>query len=102
MFLSPWHHLLDKGYCVYADNFYCSPEAALALIEKKTDLVGTVRVNRKGVPKDIVNKSWRKMHVQSTVGGKGKMGFMKWSDKLDVRLLSTKHELGCTEEPKTH
>lgn len=29
--------LLDKGYSVYADNFYCSPELALALTEKSTD-----------------------------------------------------------------
>lgn len=37
--------LLDKSYCIYADNFYCSLEAAAAMNDRKTDIVGSVRKN---------------------------------------------------------
>ncbi|XP_014676879.1 PREDICTED: piggyBac transposable element-derived protein 4-like [Priapulus caudatus] len=40
--------LLDKGYKIYMDNFYSSPELAQILVDRNTDAVGTLRLNRKG------------------------------------------------------
>lgn len=89
--------LLGKGYCVYADNFYCSPESALALHKHNTDIVGTVRSNRKGLPKDILKKKLNKNELTATCEKNGKMMFVKWADKRDVTLLSSKHELEYTQ-----
>lgn len=69
--LSLMKNLLDKGYCIYADNFYCSPQAAMALHEKKTDLVGTVRKNRKGLPKTVVSTKLKKNEVVASIENTG-------------------------------
>jgi len=45
--------LLDRGRVLYMDNFYNSPELATKLYECTTHVVGTLRLNRKGVPKDL-------------------------------------------------
>ncbi|KAM7281296.1 piggyBac transposable element-derived protein 4-like, partial [Ixodes scapularis] len=48
--LSLMSPLLDKGYCVTVDNYYNSPELVEALLERKTDVYGTARSGRKGMP----------------------------------------------------
>ena len=45
--------LLGKGYQLYMDNYYTSPELFLDLLDKNTHAVGTVRMNRKFMPKDL-------------------------------------------------
>lgn len=46
-----------KGYQVYTDNFYTSPQLVDYLYGRNTYLCGTVRTNRKGYPKDLVQTS---------------------------------------------
>ena len=41
---------LDKGYHVYTDNFYTSPQLAKYLHERHTHICGTIRPNRKDFP----------------------------------------------------
>ena len=43
--------LLDRGHALYVDNFYTSVPLAKALLNRKTLLCGTVRKNRKHLPK---------------------------------------------------
>jgi hypothetical protein len=43
--------LLLKGYTVYLDNYYCSPELFEELDLLNTYACGTVRTNRKRMPK---------------------------------------------------
>ena len=45
--------LLDMGYNVYVDNWYSSPELFTKLVEAKTNVCVTVRLNRKHMPKDL-------------------------------------------------
>ncbi|RXG61555.1 PiggyBac transposable element-derived protein 4 [Armadillidium vulgare] len=45
-FLEKYHHL-------YTDNFYTTPKLYRYLKEHKTSATGTVRSNRKGMPKDF-------------------------------------------------
>jgi len=46
------HNLLDKGYCLYLDNWwYTSPKLDDNLCTTKTDVVGTIRANKKRVPR---------------------------------------------------
>jgi hypothetical protein len=39
------HNLLDKGYCLYRDNWYTSPKLEDNLCTRKIDVVGTIRAN---------------------------------------------------------
>ncbi|EFA01473.1 PiggyBac transposable element-derived protein 4-like Protein [Tribolium castaneum] len=42
---------LDKGHNLYIDNWHSSPELALHLYQHKTNVCGTVRTNRRHMPK---------------------------------------------------
>ena len=44
------HDLLDRGYSLYLDNWYTSPNLVDTLCTRKTDVVGTTRTNRKEFP----------------------------------------------------
>ena len=48
--------LFDKGYCLYLDNWYTSPKLVDTLCTRKTDVVGTMRTNRKEFP-DFVKRA---------------------------------------------
>ncbi|KAJ8942909.1 hypothetical protein NQ314_009884 [Rhamnusium bicolor] len=48
--------LLGKGYCLFLDNYYTSPNLVEKLVGKRTDCVGTLRINRQGIPKEIRKK----------------------------------------------
>uniref|UniRef100_A0A914WRT8 PiggyBac transposable element-derived protein domain-containing protein n=1 Tax=Plectus sambesii TaxID=2011161 RepID=A0A914WRT8_9BILA len=43
--------LLDSGRTLYTDNWYTGVPLAKMLLSKETDLVGTIRRNRRGLPK---------------------------------------------------
>ena len=90
--------LLDKGYCLYLDNWYTSPKLVDTLCTRKTDVVGTMRTNRKELP-DFVKKA--KLEKGKTVTAfREKQMIMKWKDKRDVVLVSTFHD-GTMEPVKT-
>ncbi|XP_023228763.1 piggyBac transposable element-derived protein 4-like [Centruroides sculpturatus] len=81
--------LLGKGYCLTTDNYYTSPQLADYLISCQTDLCGTVRTNRKGVPGVIRNKNMEKGEIVAM--RRDKVMILKWQDKSAVALLSTIH-----------
>ena len=45
-----------KGYIVYTDNFYTSPQLGLDLLEKNLYTTGTHCSNRKNVPNEVAVK----------------------------------------------
>ena len=47
-------HLIGKGYCLFLDNWYTSVELVRCLLANKTDCIGTLRKNRKGLPKELL------------------------------------------------
>lgn len=51
---------LDKGRKVFIDNWYNSPKLFLRLLERQTQAAGTVRLDRKGMPKELAKKTKRK------------------------------------------
>jgi len=51
---------LDKGYIVYMDNFYNSVALTKLLTTRKTYVCRTLRNNRKGNPRDVVNRKLKK------------------------------------------
>lgn len=81
--------LLNKGYTLTTDNFYTSPQLADILVANKTDIYGTVRLNRKEMPPAIKDVKLKKGEVVAF--RRGKVMTLRWKDKKDVTLLSTIH-----------
>ena len=78
--------LLEKG------NFYTSYELALSLLENKTHLVGTLRANKKDIPKTVLEAKLKRGELISNEDKNGVV-ILKWKDTHDVRVLTTKHAL---------
>lgn len=82
--------LLDKGYCLYIDNYYSSPSLSDLLCTKLTDCVGTVRMNRKEMPKNVKDAKLKKGEIACAF--RRKTMALKWKDKRDVGILSSIHD----------
>jgi hypothetical protein len=81
---------LDAGRTVCTDNFYTSLHLANQLLDRQTHLIGTLRANRKGLPKSVTTAKLKKGELTGLENSKG-IVVMKWRDKRDVYFLSTKH-----------
>ncbi|CAH1965776.1 unnamed protein product [Acanthoscelides obtectus] len=88
--MSLMSELLDTGRILYTDNYYTSVSLATQLLQRKTHLVGAVRSNRKGNPKEVLNKKLKKHEVMGQESGTG-IVMLKWKDTRDVLLLTTVH-----------
>ncbi|XP_015437540.1 PREDICTED: piggyBac transposable element-derived protein 4-like [Dufourea novaeangliae] len=82
--------LFHQGRTLYIDNFYTSYELAISCLNRKTHVVGTLRNNKKFLPKDILHCKLRKGEMVSKEDDNG-IVVLKWRDTRDVRILSTKH-----------
>jgi hypothetical protein len=80
---------LDKGYTVYMDNYYNSVALTKILSKKKTHVCGTLRSNRKGNPKDVIQRKLKK--GEFICRQNGPVTVCKWRDKRDVLTISNKH-----------
>nr|CAH7726170.1 unnamed protein product [Callosobruchus chinensis] len=90
--------LLNKGHCLFLDNFYSSPDLAQKLAGQRTDCVGTMRINRKGIPVEIKAKKLEK--GESIAMFTKKQMIMKWKDKKDVIMISSIHDNKIVEIEK--
>ncbi|XP_050065151.1 piggyBac transposable element-derived protein 1-like [Aphis gossypii] len=81
---------LDFGRTLYVDNWYTSVSLAHQLLERKTHLVGTLRSNRKYNPDYVVKKKLKKGQVIAQKSS-SKVMVLKFKDKRDLHMLSTKH-----------
>ncbi|XP_042879203.1 piggyBac transposable element-derived protein 4-like isoform X2 [Penaeus japonicus] len=80
--------MLGKGYEVHLDNWYTSPALFHYLQTQSTSAVGTVRPNRKFMPRDMEVKVRGDVDYRSTRTG---MLCLSWMDKRVVTMLSTVH-----------
>jgi hypothetical protein len=81
--------LLDKGYCLYLNNWYTSLKLVDTICSRKTDVVRTVRTNKKDFPDFVKRAPLRK---RETVTPFCEKQMMKWKDKRDVILISVFHD----------
>ena len=81
--------LLGRGHVLYVDNFYTSVSLSEQLLSQKTLLCGTLKKNRKHLPKTVVTKKLKK--GQYIAKRKGRIVVEKWNDKRDVLMLTTCH-----------
>ena len=86
---------LDKDHNIYMDNYYTSSELAEELYFRQTYCCGTVKMNRKDMPKTLAKANIQPL--QSAFLHKGPLLCLKWrgpktkSKKKPVTILSTIH-----------
>lgn len=78
---------LDSGHSLYMDNFYNSYDLAQSLKARGTFCTGTLRKDRKGSPKDVVEFKLKKGETKAAYLNGVVIG--KWRDQRDVFYLST-------------
>lgn len=76
---------LNKGHSLFTDNFYTSPQLAMYLHKKKTNICGTVRKNRKLMPKMDSKLKLGEREGKCT----NKLLTIHWKDRRDVYMLTT-------------
>ncbi|XP_065651019.1 piggyBac transposable element-derived protein 4-like [Hydra vulgaris] len=81
--------LLDVGRCIYLDNWYTSLEICDFLIQRKTDVVGTLRSYRKYLPKDVINAKLKSNERCVAYEQGYQFMVMQWKDKRDVYMITT-------------
>ena len=86
--------LFDKGYIVCTDNWYSSPMLFHHLQSRKTGAIGTVRPNRKCMPRLEVKQKGEVDFKSSNTG----MLALAWKDRKQVTLLSTFHRDATTTD----
>lgn len=80
------HSCIASEYCAIYQ--VASVPLARALLHRKTNLVGTLRMNRKGLPESIRQSKLKKGEVVSRQSKDG-IVVLKWHDKRDVCMLTT-------------
>lgn len=90
--------LLHKGYCLFLDNWYSSPTLYRELFNMKTNVCGTARINRKGMPPKL--KSHLLQKGEAVIFSTKEIAAIKWKDKKDVVMLTTMHDLNFAETGK--
>jgi len=80
--------LENKGHRLYTDNYYTSVDLALSLMDKQIGLTGTIRSNRKKLPKEVLKKKDVE-RGQILTARSGNILFMRWKDKRDIFMIST-------------
>lgn len=86
--------ILEKGHTLCIDNWYIGINLAEKMLIKKCytniSLIGTLRQNYRGIPQEI---KFRKQKRSELIARENKndITILKWKDKLDVLIFSTKH-----------
>lgn len=81
---------LDCGRTLYVDNWYTSIELAESLNDRQTHLVGTLRPTGNLIQKMSHKKKLKRGEVIS-MRSFSNILVLKWKDKRDLYILSTKH-----------
>ncbi|XP_060849732.1 uncharacterized protein LOC132928838 [Rhopalosiphum padi] len=76
-------------------NWYSSVELAELLQSKNTYLVGTLRCNRKSNPKEVTKKKLKRGEIVSQRSSSNVL-VLKWRDKRDLVMVSSKHDSALT------
>ncbi|KAL4101274.1 hypothetical protein QTP88_021294 [Uroleucon formosanum] len=86
---------LNEGRTIVTDNFYTSVPLAEKMLSKNAHLVGTLRKNRRFLPKTVIGKKIKKGEILGLENNSG-IVISKFKDKRDIYLLSTRHLLGTS------
>ena len=82
--------MFGRGHKLWIENFFNSPELARKLkTEHYTDCAGTLKLNRKNIPKEVKDIKQEKGEIIARYSGP--VTVLKWRDKRNVTMLSTYH-----------
>ena len=84
------------------DNFYTSPYLFYELKRNQTGATGTLRINRRGVPKGIREEKLKKKGDSKVMSYKDEMCMLKIYDRKVVTLLSTVYNSNNIDTGKKH
>lgn len=93
--------LLNHGHTLVMDNFYNSLLLTRSLKTKKTDTMGTLRLNREFVPGSLKGKTKSNMRTGEVAFSQTRdMTIAVWKDANVVSLISSYHktEVGGKEK----
>ncbi|KAL6418730.1 hypothetical protein ACFW04_011833 [Cataglyphis niger] len=88
--MSLFKNLFHKGHTLCTDNWYTSVDLTNNLIRKNTHLIGTFRTNRKGNSSEVINTKLKRGEIITKENNQG-ITVLKWKDKRDILILSTKY-----------
>lgn len=77
--------LLQKSYSLYIDNWYSYPDICNKLYKLKTNVYGTVRINRNVMPK--ASESIKLKCGEATILQSKNISGVKWKDEIDIFML---------------
>ncbi|XGW30112.1 hypothetical protein V3C99_009266 [Haemonchus contortus] len=89
--------LLNCGRIAVTDQHATSLDLAQELLRRGTDLLGVVGPNRYGLPVTISISFLKKGYIEAKQNADG-ITILKWRNKTDVIMLSTKHDDSITKE----
>uniref|UniRef100_A0A7I4XYC1 DDE_Tnp_1_7 domain-containing protein n=1 Tax=Haemonchus contortus TaxID=6289 RepID=A0A7I4XYC1_HAECO len=90
---------LKQGRCLCTDNWYTRLPLAHRPLKKRTDLVGTLRRNSKGLPSAMKDKKLKRGEIFYQQNQRGVL-ILKWRDRRIIHMLSTKHDARCQPDRK--
>ncbi|MPC58616.1 PiggyBac transposable element-derived protein 4 [Portunus trituberculatus] len=91
--------LIDEGRQVFTDNWYTSLRLAEYLLTRKTLITGVVRAGR-DPPRELMAQPLSRR--QSCFARKGNTLVVKFQDRNQVTVLTTKYEANMVEQCRTH
>lgn len=59
--------IVNQGYTLFLDNWYSSPNVFDYLLQHDTNAIGTVRCNRKNMPKDLQSLMLKKGEIAHAI-----------------------------------
>jgi len=73
------------------DNYFTSPALFDDLFQRKINVCGTVRHDRRGMPRDIGPKSLKMKRGDIATRVRGTLRAVRWKDKWGVYILTNMH-----------
>ena len=86
---------LQKAHVLFMENWYTSPNLFQYLLNENTGACGTVKANKKNMPKLPLVKCGEHVAQHSN-----NIMCLKWCDKRVVHMFSTVHKDGICESTK--
>jgi len=79
------------GHTLYMDSYFSSPALFDDLSGRKINCCGTVRNDRRGMPKDISSRTIKAKKGDIITRVRGNQSIVRWKDKRDVYVLTNMH-----------
>ena len=81
--------IYNKGHHVFMDNYFSSPALFDELSKNQTGACGTLRLNQRGIPKELKNA--KPPRGEMITLRNGDLLYICWTDKRQVNILASVH-----------